>query len=318
MSKDKSVRTEKLKNVLKEKTKSLLGPVLILLLIVIGILIIAFWKEEETPEEIVKVNTYEGNSSDIVLENENLKMVMDPETTQFTVTKKSTGAIWYSNPQDADEDTVALKSDIENLKSTLLLTYSVVNGVDTLYNNYKYSISSKIFNIEATENSIKVDYSIGEVEKEYIIPLVAEEERMEELLGNMSKGDASMVKDYYKKYDINNLGKKDDKEALLEQYPILEEKVIYVLRDGVKDNLKKKLEEFFSEAGYTDEEYAVDKELYAQSGESDKPVFNVSIEYRLEGDDLVVTVPMSEIEYKDEYPIISLTILPYFGAGGTE
>ena len=96
MSKDKSVRTEKLKNVLKEKTKSLLGPVLILLLIVIGILIIAFWKEEETPEEIVKVNTYEGNSSDIVLENENLKMVMDPETTQFTVTKKSTGAIWYS------------------------------------------------------------------------------------------------------------------------------------------------------------------------------------------------------------------------------
>ena len=30
MSKDKSVRTEKLKNVLKEKTKSLLGPVLIL------------------------------------------------------------------------------------------------------------------------------------------------------------------------------------------------------------------------------------------------------------------------------------------------
>ena len=228
MSKDKSVRTEKLKNVLKEKTKSLLGPVLILLLIVIGILIIAFWKEEETPEEIVKVNTYEGNSSDIVLENENLKMVMDPETTQFTVTKKSTGAIWYSNPQDADEDTVALKSDIENLKSTLLLTYSVVNGVDTLYNNYKYSISSKIFNIEATENSIKVDYSIGEVEKEYIIPLVAEEERMEELLGNMSKGDASMVKDYYKKFDINNLGKKDDKEAILELYPILEVKVIYV------------------------------------------------------------------------------------------
>ena len=79
MSKDKSVRTEKLKNVLKEKTKSLLGPVLILLLIVIGILIIAFWKEEETPEEIVKVNTYEGNSSDIVLENENLKMVRSEE-----------------------------------------------------------------------------------------------------------------------------------------------------------------------------------------------------------------------------------------------
>ena len=66
----------------------------------------------------------------------------------------------------------------------------------------------------------------------------------------------------------------------------------------------------FKHLEYTDEEYAVDIELYALCGESDKPVFNVSIEYRLEGDDLVVTVPMSEIEYKDEYPIISLTILP--------
>lgn len=318
MSKDKTAGSVKVRSVLQEKLKSLLGPILILLLIVAGLLIIVFWKEEEIPEEIVKVNTYEGTKSDIVLENESLKMVMDPETTQFTVTKKSTGTVWYSNPQNADEDGIALKNDIENLKSTLLLTYSVVNGVDTLYNNYKYSISSKIYNIEASEDCIKVSYSIGEVEKEYIIPTVVEEDRMAALMENMSTGDASLIKDYYKKYDINNLGKKDDKEALLEQYPILSEKVIYVLRDGVKDNLKKKFEQYFADAGYTEEEYAADRELYGAGGESDKPVFNVSMEYRLDGDDLIVTVPMSEIEYKEEYPIINLTILPYFGAGGTE
>ena len=56
--------------------------------------------------------------------------------------------MWYSNPQDADEDPVALPSDIENLKSTLLLTYSTINGVDTLYNNYKYSIAAKNYEIE--------------------------------------------------------------------------------------------------------------------------------------------------------------------------
>ena len=135
---------------------------------------------------------------------------MDPETTQFTVTQKSSGAVWYSNPQDADSDPIALKPDIENLKSTLLLTYSNLNGVDTLYNNYKYSIASKIYNIEASEDSIKVLYSIGEVEKEYIVPLAIEEERMEELLSAMTTGNASMVGNYYKKYDINNLGQKDN------------------------------------------------------------------------------------------------------------
>lgn len=318
MSKDRSARAEKLKAALKERMKSLLGPILILLVIVAGILVVVFWKEEEIPEEIVQVNAYEGGNQEIVLENDALKMVMDPETTQFTVTKKSSGAVWYSNPQDADEDAIALKTDIENLKSTVLLTYSNINGVDTLYNNYKYSISTKIYNIETTEDGIKVYYSIGEVEKEYIIPLAIEEERMEELLAAMSKGNASMVSDYYKKYDVNNLGKKDNKEELLAQYPILEEKVIYVLRDNVKDNLKKKFEEFFEEAGYTAEEYAAEKALYATENVSDKPVFNVSVEYRLEGEDLVVTVPMSELEYKEEYPILNLTILPYFGAGGTK
>ena len=42
------------------------------------------------------------------------------------------------------------------------------------------------------------------------------------------------------------------------------------------------------------------------------------MEYRLEGDDLIVTVPLSEIEYKENAPIVSMTILPYFGAGSTQ
>ena len=66
-------------------------------------------------------------------------------------------------------------------------------------------------------------YSIGEVEKEYIVPLAIEEERMEELLSAMTTGNASMVGNYYKKYDINNLGQKDNKEELLAQYPALAE-----------------------------------------------------------------------------------------------
>jgi hypothetical protein len=231
---------------------------------------------------------------------------------------KSTGQVWYSNPQDADEDAVALTADKENLKSTLLLTYSTINGVDTLYSNYKYSMSSSIYNIEATDDYIKVYYSIGDVDKEYVIPVVITEDRMQELLSNMSKTNSSMVGDYYKKYDLNSLGKKDDKDALLATYPILADEVIYVLRDTTKDNLKSKFETYFADAGYTYEEYETDKELSTAESSSDKPVFNVNMVYSLEGDDLVVEVPMDEMKYKKDYPLISLNVLPYFGAGGTE
>lgn len=308
----------KVKAAWKEQAKSLLVPALFLLAIGIVALAASLIPEEEETAEIIPVSKYEGSGGELVLENDSLKFVMDAETTQFTVTQKDNGTVWYSNPQDADEDPVALPSDIENLKSTLLLTYSTINGVDTLYNNYKYSIAAKNYEIEQGTDSIKVLYSVGEVEKEFMIPKVITEERMLAFLGQMSKTDASNVGDSYKKYDINNLGKKDNREELLEQYPVLETDVIYVLRGGVKDNMKKKLEQYFADAGYTAEDYAQDKELDLSESSSSKPVFNISVVYRLEGEDLLVTVPMNEIAYKQDYPLVTVNVLPYFGAGGTK
>ena len=191
-------KSERVSNI-KKTIKGLVVPFLFLLVITGFVLVIVFTKNEEEPEEIIKVNAYENAGEDIVLENEYLKFVMDSSTTQFSITQKSTGEVWYSNPPDAKEDPIALKSDMENLQSTLLLTYSTINGVDTIYNNYKYSIASKIYNIEATDDQIKVFYSIGEVEKEYIIPNVIEADRMEELFDAMSLEEVTRAKDYYKK-----------------------------------------------------------------------------------------------------------------------
>ena len=307
----------KVKDALKEQAKSLLVPVLFLLAIGIVALTVSLIPEEEETAEVIPVSKYEGNGGELVLENDSVKFVLDAETTQFSVTQKDNGTVWYSNPQDADEDPVALPSDIENLKSTLLLTYSTINGVDTLYNNYKYSIAAKNYEIEQGTDFIKVHYSVGEMEKEFMIPKVITEERMLSFMEQMSKTDASNVGDSYKKYDINNLGKKDNREELLEQYPVLETEVIYVLRNGVKDNMKKKLEQYFADAGYTAEDYASDKELDLSESSSSKPVFNISVVYRLEGQDLLVSVPMNDIEYKEDYPLITVNVLPYFGAGTT-
>ena len=160
---------------------------------------------------------------------------------------KENGAVWYSNPQDADDDELALKLDKEKLKSTLLLTYSTKNGVDTLFNNYAYSIEKGIYDIEKGDDYIKVFYSIGDTDKEFVIPTVIEKDRMDAFLKNMDKDASTRTLEYYKKYDINKLGKKDNKEELLASYPLLETTPIYVLRDTTKDNIKGKLEEYFEQ-----------------------------------------------------------------------
>ena len=303
---------------MKTKIKSLIGPLILFLIIMAGILVTTLYKDEPEPTEVIKLNGYEESGEDIVLENDRLVMKMDSATTQFSVEVKENGAVWYSNPQDADDDQLALKPDKEKLKSTLLLTYSTKNGVDTLFNNYAYSMEKGIYDIEKGDDYIKVFYSIGDTDKEFVIPTVIEKDRMDAFIKKMDKDVSTRTLEYYKKYDINKLGKKDNKEELLAAYPMLETTPIYVLRDTTKDNIKGKLEEYFAAAGYTYEEYSTDKELAGEQGTSEKPVFNVNVVYRLEGDSLIVEVPLNEVEYKDNYPIYYLNVLPYFGAGGLE
>ena len=128
-----------------KKLKSLIAPMFILAVIAAVVLVIAFWREEPEPEEIVKVNAYEGKEEELVLENERLRFVMDSSTTCFTLEDKESGRVWRSNPEGAEEDALALNTEKQKLLSTLLLTYSTINGVDTLYDNYTYSMQNGIW-----------------------------------------------------------------------------------------------------------------------------------------------------------------------------
>lgn len=302
----------------KSKLKSMTVPVIGLLIVGVFILVITLYQGKEEEPEIIEINAFEGGTETVTLENDALLFEMDPATTQFTLTVKETGKVWRSTPEGAEDDPLALSDEKDRLASTLLITYSNVNGIDALYSGYGYSVQKGIYEIETGGDYVRVNYSIGDVEKEYLIPTVIRASDMEALFEKMDKKNASMVQDYYKKYDINNLGKRDNKEELLADYPALADEVLYVLRDTAKDNMKAKFEEFFEEAGYTLEQHEADKALDLSTKTSDKPIFNVSVVYRLDGGDLVVEVPLSDIEYREDYPLYNLTLLPYFGAGGTE
>ncbi len=318
MKKDRTAKQSEFMAAFKDRLKSMIPAFTALLIIGIVALVVLLLPPAEEVVEKLDVRRYEGPESEIVLENSDLKFVLDPTTTQFTVTNKSSGQVWYSNPQGADEDPIALPAIKSGMKSTLLLTYSTKTGLDTQLDNYQYSIEGKLYEIETADNSVKVKYTIGKVQREFIIPQIITAARMEELQSGMEKSATRLIRDYYLKYDINNLGPKDNKDDLLAKYPILETEPIYVLSEGTTDNLKGRFEENFAEAGYTEEEYRQEIEEFGIENANDKPVFNVTISYRLDGEDLVVEVPMEEIEYRSDYPVYALTVLPYFGAGATD
>ncbi len=272
---------------------------------------------QQEQEENVIVYGYDQDKSEYVMENEYLKFVMDPETTQFTLTEKKTGNVWYSNPPQAAEDSIANKSSKQALQSTLMITYGTTNGVTTVFNNYGYSVENGLYEIEEVENGIKVKYSIGNIERAYIMPPALPESSFMVWYDKMDSSTKKRIDQYYRKYDINNLRADDNRSELLEKYPDLENECVYVLRDGLQEHIKIRLEGYFEEVGYTYEDYERDSAMYSSTTVTQKPVFNVSLVYELDGADFVVHVPLEEVAYKEAYPIMNIKPLPYFGAGGT-
>ena len=123
------------------------------------------------------------------------------------------------------------------------MSYAVTSGLEVTYNSYEYSVKNGIYEIESGDDFVKVQYSLGKVEKEYVIPPVTTKEQFDAWTEKMDTDGKNLVQQYYKKYNINKLGKKDNKEELLADYPIIADEVIYVLRDTTKENVRKKMEE---------------------------------------------------------------------------
>lgn len=271
----------------------------------------------DTEEKYIESYAYEESNSIYNLENDNLLFELDPSTTYFTVTDKSTGAKWYSNPEDLDNDTIAYGEYKNQLKSTLLIEFSNAVGTKKTYSNYEYSIARGLYEIEQNGDKIEVKYSIGDIVKAFVIPYALPESKMLEYLEMMETSGQRQVKEYYRIYDINKI-KDSEKSDLLEKYPELEQECMYVLRDNTKDHLKGMLEKLFEEVGFTYEDYVHNIEQYSPQGGSRKNVYNISVVYSLEGNDLVVNLPYENMEWYDDYPLARVKVLPFMGAGGID
>ncbi|MBR1862273.1 MAG: hypothetical protein IJ796_10540 [Lachnospiraceae bacterium] len=321
MSKEKKKKSEAQVERIKafqDTLKSLIFPVVLVAVIGIGVYLIIHFVNVPLETEPVQPYGYAGGEDPIVKETDELIFTMDPLTTYFTVKQKSTGKEWASYIKDAASDSIAFSNEKGRMQSNVILSYGITTGLETVYDSKSFSIDKGIYEIEELDDGVILHYSLGNVEREYIIPKVIRATDFDDYRSKMSDSDASTIKDFYKLYNINKLSKKDNKEELLAAYPILAEEPIYVLRDNANESRKQRFEEAFEGAGYTYDDYLADKELDMSESTSDNPVFNLDMIIRLSGNEMVVEIPFNSIEYDPDTPVYTVTPLPYFGAGGKE
>ncbi len=100
---------------------------------------------------------------DLVCENEYLKLYTDTSTAYVAVYDKRTGEVTYSNPVNADEDTVANNANKNYLKSQFLLYYYNSDVNSGSFNSYSDAVSKGQFSVESIENGVRYIYNIGDL-----------------------------------------------------------------------------------------------------------------------------------------------------------
>ncbi len=264
------------------------------------------------------------NSKSETISNNALELSVDGDTSTFVLKDKVNGKEYRSNPSPEDIEKYAnAKGQLkEVLSSTMTLVYTNSTDTQKELNNYSASIADGNFEVKKiNDKEIDVNYTIGDMEKLFICPLVIKTQDMDALLKKMKDSDQKTVIRNYVKYDYKELEEDDDEEKMqmaLEKFPDLKSQSLYYLSEDITDSKASNLERIFTGVGYTEEQRNKDMEGYNVSRNSGKPIFNITIQYILDDEDLVVKVPMEKINYNPTYPLAELSFLPYMCAGNTD
>lgn len=256
---------------------------------------------------------------EMVCRNEFLELFINKETTEIAVRNKKTGDVWYSNPPDRDKDAIAAGINRDLLNSQLSITYHTPTAKKVTMNNFSDSIRHKQYKIKQLQNGVKIIYTIGKTEKFFILPLRLTQKRFKQILETLGEEQQTALKRRYTHISLNKVKNDKTKKELLEKYPILENMDIYELKQGLNEVVLGEVEDIFKSINYTIEDLNndhIEAQLPPIEKEATKEIFEVAIEYCIEDDNLIISIPVDEIKHDKSYPVVSIDVLQFFGSAG--
>lgn len=236
----------------------------------------------------------------LVSESDSLKLYTNTDTAEIAVYDKRNGEITYSNPQDADNDSIASSTNKNYLKSQIILEYFNENRALNTYDSYSMAVEKGQILIESIENGIRYTYEMGDKSSATgIVPVYIQQAVLDDVLSKLDETGYKFVKGKYKTSEVG--------EGFLE--------LLEASRSGA--STLRKLNAYFEEAGFTEEMY--NEQMMASGVEGAVPLtLSIAIEYRLDGDGLNVSVPMSSVKEVGGGKIYRIQVLRYMGAASMD
>ncbi len=237
----------------------------------------------------------------LVTQTQELELYLNQETSDVAILDKRSGQVTFGIPEDAENDPIA-KTDAQKnyLRSHLLVTYYNANRAQGSYDSYSMAVAKEQVTYEAIEKGVRVLYDMGEYgDQSGTVSMYLTIEKFNEICAQLSEKDAAQFGRWYlEKSDVAGM-----------------RQLIKTARTNRMT--KQKIQAILDSVGFTEEDYL---EQMALSGNAvTMPLsFTVAVEYRLEGDHLDVSIPVSAIEERGGGSIYSIQLLRNFGAGNSE
>ena len=291
------------------------------------------------------LNTAYNSAQDKIDSDENMRLAakysyyelyINDYTGEIAFKDITTGQILLSNPYDVPNYKSISAATRAQLLSQIAIGYTD-NGVSKTFYSYTEAAARGQIKVKNIKNGIRVEYTLGREDSNYLVPGMITEERMisqilsimDPTLGDYSYKNVSQKGSYDTVKLISYYVLKDPHDpeltptALAEMYktfPIVKklDKAVYV-RSSSTARDKRMLENLIKTycPNYSYEELEKDHaETEYVSEETDPPLFKLALEYTLNNEGLVIRLPANGIRFDYSlYTLEYVSPLQFFGAG---
>lgn len=267
----------------------------------------------------------------------NYQLYVNSYTGEIAFKNTITGQILLSNPYNVPDYKTISAATRAQLLSQISIGYTD-NGVSKTFYSYTEAAARGQIKVKNIKNGIRVEYTLGREDSNYLVPGMITEERMQSQILTMLAPDledysyASLIAAVKNNYDLgvflgfyilkDPIGETDSRllEEMYKNYPILKtlQKAVYIRTSSTARD-KRRLENIIKAycPAYTYEELEKDHaETQYVSDELDPPLFKLSLEYTLSEEGMTIRLPAGGIRFDNSlYTLEYVSPLQYFGAG---
>ncbi|MCL2048658.1 MAG: DUF5696 domain-containing protein [Defluviitaleaceae bacterium] len=255
----------------------------------------------------------------VQIQNERLRLEFLTETAELVLTDLSTSHEWRSTPEGIANDQKTSAVERFNAQSLFLLAFERETGAETTYDSYRYSVRDGLYEFEVIDNTLELRFTVGDFPKTFYVPDAIYKDRLDGFIERLERTPGRRVIGEYTPVSLASLPPSLTREGALAKFPMLEDgSTIYVLNDDIPEFRMERVYEGLTAAGYTYEDWLDDQAYFGLVTELQQAAFNIIMRFELDENNMILTIPMSEIAYVPQFMPTRLTVMPYFGAARVE